>query len=251
METAEFSSLRVDVVGQTVFTPPADIAELWSTDAEGGQALAEFAGRLCYESWNKPNPATATNAGYLAHILEVGHYSVLEHGVVSLLFRGVSRGNSHELVRHRHLSPSQLSQRFTSPMFSRPVLPPMLADDPRAKEILRQAWAAMTDAYLRLFDVAEERVHERYPNVSSTLRRKKAREAARSVLPNATDTKLVLTGNYRAWRSFLDVRGALTDNREPVADEEMYAVARCCWEALMTVAPDVFRDYTDNFRTEE
>ena len=62
--------------------PPADID--WAvdpdTDADGGQALAEFAGRACYESWNKPNPATATNAGYLRHILEVGHLSVLEHG---------------------------------------------------------------------------------------------------------------------------------------------------------------------------
>ena len=52
-----------------------------STDADGGQALAEFAGPACYQSWSKPNPATATNAGYLRHILEVGHLSVLEHGV--------------------------------------------------------------------------------------------------------------------------------------------------------------------------
>ena len=51
----------------------------WETDADGGQALAEFAGRACYQSWDKPNPATATNQGYLRHILEVGHLSVLEH----------------------------------------------------------------------------------------------------------------------------------------------------------------------------
>ena len=83
-----------------------------TTDADGGQALAEFAGRACYESWHKPNPATATNAGYLRHILEVGHLSVLEHGSVTLYLRGVSRSLTHELVRHRHLSFSQLSQRY-------------------------------------------------------------------------------------------------------------------------------------------
>ncbi|WP_390479680.1 FAD-dependent thymidylate synthase, partial [Frankia casuarinae] len=91
--------LRVQVIAKTEFIPPDDVA--WSTDADGGQALAEFAGRACYQSWNKPNPATATNAGYLRHILDVGHLSVLEHGTVSLYLTGVSRSLTHELVRHR------------------------------------------------------------------------------------------------------------------------------------------------------
>ena len=60
----------VQVIAWTHFEPPADVP--WETDADGGQALAEFAGRACYQSWKKPNPATATNAGYLRHILEVG-----------------------------------------------------------------------------------------------------------------------------------------------------------------------------------
>ena len=76
----------------------------WATDADGGQALAEFAGRACYQSWNKPNPATATNAGYLRHILEVGHLSVLEHGTATFYLTGVSRSLTHELIRHRHFS---------------------------------------------------------------------------------------------------------------------------------------------------
>ena len=66
--------LKVQVVAQTQFTPPADVP--WETDADGGQALAEFAGRACYQSWDKPNAATATNAAYLRHIIEVGHQSV-------------------------------------------------------------------------------------------------------------------------------------------------------------------------------
>ena len=69
---------QVTLIAKTEFIPPAGVP--WETDADGGQALAEFAGRACYQSWKKPNPATATNAGYLHHILEVGHLSVLEHG---------------------------------------------------------------------------------------------------------------------------------------------------------------------------
>src|SRR6266487_3085371 len=77
----DIAPLSVQVIATTQFQPPAEVP--WSTDTDGGQALAEFAGRACYQSWSKPNPATATNAGYLAHILEVGHLSVLEHGTVT------------------------------------------------------------------------------------------------------------------------------------------------------------------------
>jgi hypothetical protein len=86
--------LRVQLVAKTEFVAPEGVP--WSTDADGGQALAEFAGRACYQSWKKPNPATATNAGYLRHILEVGHLSVLEHGTVSFYITGVSRSLTHE-----------------------------------------------------------------------------------------------------------------------------------------------------------
>ena len=86
--------LRVQLVAKTEFFPPADIP--WETDADGGEALAEFAGRACYQSWSKPNPRTATNAGYLRHLLEVGHESVLEHGTVSFYITGTSRSCTHE-----------------------------------------------------------------------------------------------------------------------------------------------------------
>src|SRR3954453_14576003 len=85
----QIAPLRVQVIAQTQFTPPADVP--WETDVDGGQALAEFAGRACYQSWKKPNPATATNAGYLRHILEVGPLSVLEHGTVTMYLTGISR----------------------------------------------------------------------------------------------------------------------------------------------------------------
>ena len=106
----EIVPLRVQVIARTQFEPPAEVP--WETDATGGQALAEFAGRACYQSWNKPNPATATNAGYLRHILEVGHLSVLEHGTRDVL------PHRRVPVAHPRADPApalllrQLSQRY-------------------------------------------------------------------------------------------------------------------------------------------
>ena len=72
----------------------------WETDTSvAGEALVEVAGRLCYKSYAKPRPGG--NSAYIGHILEVGHGSVLEHSVYNLIFAGVSRSFTHELVRHR------------------------------------------------------------------------------------------------------------------------------------------------------
>ena len=63
----EIVPMDVRLIAWTHFESPAEVP--WETDADGGQALAEFAGRACYQSWTKPNPKTASNAGYLDHIL--------------------------------------------------------------------------------------------------------------------------------------------------------------------------------------
>ena len=137
----------VRVIAYTHFEAPEDVP--WSTDAEGGQALAEFAGRACYQSWSKPNPSTATNAGYLNHILEVGHLSVLEHGTVTFYFTGVSRSFTHELIRHRHFSYSQLSQRYVPERDAAMVEPEAIAADPELHEKFVEATAASVRAYIR------------------------------------------------------------------------------------------------------
>src|SRR6478609_734635 len=136
---------QVRLIAWTHFEPPPDVD--WSTDAEGGQALAEFAGRACYQSWSKPNPATATNAGYLSHILEVGHLSVLEHGVVTFYFTGVSRSFTHELIRHRHFSYSQLSQRYVPERNAAMVEPDVIASDPELHALFDEAAATAVKAY--------------------------------------------------------------------------------------------------------
>ncbi len=101
--------LRVRLIGSSRFVAPEDVP--FGSEVDGGQALTEFAGRAVYESWARTVPATATNAGFLAHILQVGHLSVLEHATVTCYVTGLSRAAAHELIRHRHFSVSQLSPR--------------------------------------------------------------------------------------------------------------------------------------------
>lgn len=223
---------QVKLIAWTQFAAPDDVG--WSTDADGGQALAEFAGRACYQSWKKPNPATATNAGYLAHILEVGHLSVLEHGSVSFYFTGVSRSLTHELIRHRHFSYSQLSQRYVPERDAAMVEPAVIADDPELHKRFVEAAEASVRAYTELLEGLEQRFTDE-PN--ATLRRKRARQAARAVLPNATETRIVVTGNYRAWRHFIGMRA--TEH----ADVEIRELAVECLRQLQGVAPSVFNDF--------
>lgn len=224
--------LTVQAIAWTQFVPPEDID--WTTDAEGGQALAEFAGRACYESWHKPNPATATNAGYLRHILEVGHLSVLEHATVTCYLRGVSRSLTHELVRHRHFSYSQLSQRYAPSGEADMVEPDVIAADPELHARFVAATEASLAAYRDLLAGLETRSGA---GSGATLQRKQARQAARSVLPNATETRIVVTGNYRAWRHFVAMRAS------EHADVEIRALAVACLRELQRIAPNVFADF--------
>jgi len=224
---------QVKLIGWTHFEPPEDVA--WSTDADGGEALAEFAGRACYQSWAKPNRATATNEGYLRHILEVGHLSVLEHGVVTFYFTGVSRSFTHELIRHRHFSYSQLSQRYVPERDAAMVEPDAIAEDADLHKLFVEATEASVRAYNELLAGLEER----FADVeNATLRRKQARQAARAVLPNATETRIVVTGNYRAWRHFIAMRA--TEH----ADVEIRELAIECLRQLQRVAANVFGDFT-------
>jgi thymidylate synthase (FAD) len=225
--------LKVQVIGYTHFDPPADVP--WETDVDGGQALAEFAGRACYQSWSKPNAATATNEGYLRHILEVGHLSVLEHGSVSFYLTGVSRSLTHELIRHRHFSYSQLSQRYVPERDAAMVVPGVIAEDPELNALFAEASEAALTSYTKLLEGLEKKFAD-VENV--TARRKQARQAARSVLPNATETRIVVTGNYRAMRHFVAMRAS------EHADVEIRELAIAMLRELQRVAPHVFNDFT-------
>ena len=232
---AETAPLRVQLIAKTDFLVPPDVP--WSTDADGGPALVEFAGRACYQSWSKPNPRTATNAAYVRHIIDVGHFSVLEHASVSFYITGISRSCTHELIRHRHFSYSQLSQRFVPEHDSQVVVPPGMADDPELQDIFKAAADASRATYTELLTRLEAKFADQ-PN--AVLRRKQARQAARAVLPNATETRIVVTGNYRAWRHFIAMRA--TEH----ADVEIRELAVECLRHLQGLAPSVFGDFSIN-----
>jgi thymidylate synthase (FAD) len=207
----------------------------WSTDTEvGGEKLIETAGRVCYMSFQKPRPGG--NKTYIGHILEVGHGSVLEHSVFNLLFTGVSRSLTHELVRHRAgFGFSQLSQRFVDESECSFVEPEVIAADPELHRIWLEAMQASLSAYRALAD----RLTPTFKDIPDrTLRRKKAREAARSVLPNATETKIFVTANARALRHFIEMRG------DAAADVEIRRLAIAVFKVLQKESPNLFGDYT-------
>lgn len=237
---------EVKIIGITRFVDEQAIEAtqgVWMPEdkASDGELLTEFAGRSCYQSWNRPNPKTAKNTDYLAHIEEVGHWSVMEHATVTFYITGISRSLTHELIRHRHLSPSQLSQRFvvinpdvavrSTEDF---VVPPLFYEDEAAGEILLDAWEAAVNAYEALLQRAEVILGD--DGVKGSAASKRAREAARAVLPNMTPTAVVLTGNHRAWREMLLKR------LQPEADAEIAGLAQILFKMLSDEEPALYQD---------
>ena len=233
---------RVTVIARQEFVPPPHIR--WESDSDvPAQALAEFAGRLCYlsfgedvgmEGGHKTIPGRTTNDAYLANILKTKHGSVLEHAVWSLLLEGVSRSLTHELIRHRAgFGFSQLSQRYVDESNIAFVLPPEIEDGSRAFEI----WVAACEGTLTAYrDLLQEMTGRLGDEGSATMRKKRARQAARAVLPNAAETKIVVTGNARAWRHFIEMRGSET------ADVEIRRLAVSVLRVLQSESPHIFGD---------
>jgi len=206
----------------------------WQTDTEiAGEHLVETAGRICYMSFAKPRPGG--NQAYISHILEVGHGSVLEHAVWNFLFTGVSRTLTHELIRHRAgFGYSQLSQRYVDESIAEYVEPDCIGDDPELHQLWLDTVALAHQAYMKLTQGLLKHF-ESEPD--KTLRRKLARQAARSVLPNATETKIFVTANARALRHFIELRG----NRH--AETEIRKLAIAVLRVMQTEAPNLFGDY--------
>ena len=224
----------VDEEALAAFLSDHDVSH-WATDTEvAGEKLIETAGRVCYMSFQRPRPGG--NRAYIGHLLEVGHGSVLEHAVFNLLITGVSRSLTHELVRHRAgFGFSQLSQRFVDESKCSFVEPEVIAADPELHRIWLESVQASQVAYRALADRLTAVFHD-IPD--RTARRKKAREAARSVLPNATETEIFVTANARALRHFIEMRG------DEAADVEIRRLAVAVFKLLKEAAPNLFGDYT-------
>ena len=190
--------------------------------------LAEQAGRLCYESWNRPNPATATNEGYLENILNQTHFSVFGHAAVTIYLDGVTRNLTHEFIRHSHFRYSEVSQRYCDVgNFDFVEHPGLSKIGDEAHKALTAAIGAGRYAYkLIMEDLTDQGVE-----------RKKARQAARHALVSGTETKILASSNLQGWRDMLWKRLA------PSADEEFRQVAQAILAILKEVAPNSFQDF--------
>ena len=224
---------QVKLIAHTIIDHDA-ISELMeiqpeSTDAE---TLVTFAGRSCYESWHRPTEKTRKDADYIERtIFEQEHGSILEHATATLHITGMSRACLLELERHRLLSFSVRSQRFVDESGANIVLPPVYRyAQPetalhRAAELLEGIAQDLDSHYEGLVAEAEIDGHKR----------KQAREAARAILPNMTETKVIVTANLRAWLEVIERRTA------PDADAEIQEVMGMARDVLRPLAPSIFK----------
>jgi thymidylate synthase (FAD) len=187
------------------------------------EELAEFAGRNCYQSWDRPNPKTADNKDYINNILKQQHFSVLEHGSVTFLVSGVSRSLLAEWTRHRHFSFSVLSQRYVDQNEVGVVVPPVFEDFPELKSLLYRHDGLSYERYKTAYDTLTE----------AGIDHKAARGAARAFLP---ETFIVATGNHRTWREFIQKRNS------PGADIEIRILAQRLLQHLKLKAPNIYQD---------
>lgn len=159
------------------------------------------AGRLCYAPVSAAELKTGMSDDDVRRLVRglvrSGHMSALEHASFTFAIDGISRACSHQLVRHRVASYSQQSQRYVR--FSTDggfVVPPNIAASPEASAVFVEAMQNARRAYDRLVELgqAEGRKNE------------SVFEDARFVLPNAGETKIVVTMNARELRHFFSVR---------------------------------------------
>lgn len=182
-----------------------------SDPLQSGAQLCKLAGQLCYMSFGPRRTKNKDATRYFDNIKQSRHGSVLEHATYSFLLYGISRSVTHEIVRHRHFSFSQVSQRYVSGKTLRFVERPEYREDATLHQQFLQRIDYIAQAHRmtveHLADLQKSGAHLLTAEAKTDLR-KKVQQAARSLLPNETEAPLVMTGNARAWRHFLEMRGS-------------------------------------------
>ncbi len=165
-------------------------------------------------------------ADFVRKVLESGHDSPIEHASFTFAVAGVSRACSHQIVRHRLASYSQQSQRYVDGSDMDYVLPPAIAKIPEARERFEAFMAEVGNAYRDLKGILE--AHGR---------KDKAKEDARFVLPQAAETKIVITMNCRALLHFFHLRCCMRAQWEIRAlAEAMLALCKAELPAIFATA---------------
>ncbi|CQI98022.1 Thymidylate synthase thyX [Yersinia rohdei] len=204
--------------------------------ASDAEHLVEASGRLCYMSFGELNQSPKSSVQYIMNLIDQGHESVLEHLNWTFLITGVSRAFTHQLVRHRAgFSYSQLSQQYHDESDAEFVVPIEVKNNPE----LFDAWKKHIESCLNFYKLSllDIKSNQKMDSFSKKENMRALRGASRSILPNATETKIIVTANARAIRHFLKMRGSLD------GDYEMRMVSEKIYEIVSDDAPALFQDF--------
>ena len=208
------------------------------------EKLIATAAKLCYSSSDieslRDGLTDETVESFIDMIVSIGHESVVEHVSFTFGIEGISRACSHQLVRHRIASYSQKSQRYVNENGFEFITPPAIAELPEARTEYDRIIDAITGSYEKLAALLTEKHTVQF--ISQGMDEKTARskasklanEDARFVLPNACETKIVVTMNVRSLFNFFRHRCC---NR---AQWEIRAVANEMLRQCIEVAPHIF-----------
>ena len=209
------------------------------------ERIIATAAKLCYSSSDieslKDDLTDEKVESFVAMIASIGHESVMEHVSFTFGIEGISRACSHQLVRHRIASYSQKSQRYVNENGFEFITPPEIEADAEAKAEFDKQMAALTESYNKIAEILTAKHTKTFieqgmdEKEAASKARKKANEDARFVLPNACETKIVVTMNVRSLFNFFKHRCC---NR---AQWEIKAVADEMLRLCREVAPNVFK----------
>ncbi len=201
------------------------------------------AAKLCYSDTGAMHLMEGMDdekAGEFVRMLaSLGHESPIEHVSFTFGIEGVSRSLLAQITRHRLASFSVQSQRYVKLEQFAYITPPEIAADPEALQVFEASMQNAVESYNRLADILEKRHYEDFlaqglsEKAARSKAEKKAIEDARFVLPNACETKMVMTMNARSLMNFFHMRCC---NR---AQWEIRALAkemlRLCYEKAPTI----------------
>lgn len=206
-----------------------------------GALLLKTAGQTCYASFGPRRTPNEKAQRYFDNLSSSGHGSVYEHAWYSFFLYGISRSNTHEIVRHRAGTAfSQLSQRFVSGSVLRFVERPEYQDVPELHKRFEERIDHLAREYAEVTEELMAQQEEGHPKLTAEARtdlRKRVQQAARSVLPNEAETTMVMSGNVRSWRHMIEMR---TDQHAESEIRDLFFRVFLC---LRTIEPLLFGDY--------
>ena len=208
------------------------------------EQVCALGAKLCYAKADvnalRERVSAQDQSAFLERIMQSGHMSVLEHASFTFAVEGVSRALLAQLTRHRIASFSVQSQRYVRLDDFRYVVPPEIEAIPEAKAAFLESMNEDAKRYLDLAHKLEEGhtarlMAEGMPEKQARAKAsKQANEDARFVLPNACETKMVVTMNARSLQNFFHLRCC---NR---AQWEIRQLAEEMFKLVYPVAPHIF-----------